>query len=163
MHPSVLNFVGAVVAEHDLAAKSVLEVGALDVNGSARGYFTGPYLATDMRAGPGVDEVIASWDLSGRYPDAFEVVVCTEMLEHDEAPWLSLASMLYATKPGGWLILTARGYDERGCFQLHDHPHDMWRFSVDGMTALLRRTGWKPLQVERDSEHPGVLALATRP
>lgn len=159
-----MNFVGAVVAEHQLAERSVLEVGSLDVNGSVRPYFTGAYLGTDMRAGPGVDEVIPSWEVGDRYADCrFGVVVCTEMLEHDEAPWVSVASMLHATQPGGRLILTARGYDQRGCFVVHDHPGDYWRFSVGGMHCLLERIGWTQVEVEQDPEFPGVLATALRP
>lgn len=163
MHPSVLNFVGAVVVEHDLADKSVLEAGSYNVNGSARDYFTSPYHGIDIRPGPGVDEVLAAKDAGAHYPDCYDVVVCTEMLEHDETPWLSLASLLHATCRGGYLILTARGYDERGCFQLHDFPSDLWRFSVEGMRVLLTHTGWLPKRVERDPEYPGVFALAERP
>jgi SAM-dependent methyltransferase len=163
MHPSVMNFVGAVVAEYDLAARSVLEVGSFDVNGSVRPYFTGPYLGTDMQPGPGVDEVMLAAEAEVRYPDGFDVCVCTEMLEHDEAPWGSLASMRAAVVRGGFLILTARGYDERGCFPLHGFPLDLWRFSVQGMRCLLDRTGWKPQLVEKDPEHPGVFAVARRP
>lgn len=158
-----MNFVGAVVAEHGLAAKSVLEVGSFDVNGSVRSYFTGPYLGTDMQPGPGVHEVMLAANVGMRYPERFDVVISTEVAEHDPAPWLSLEGMCAAAKPDGFLILTARGFDERGAFQVHGFPDDHYRYSVSGMACLLAYTGWDRIYVERDPEHPGILATARRP
>lgn len=159
MHPSVMRFVERQVAEHNLASVRTLECGSLNVNGSARGLFTGEYVGTDMRAGPGVDVVCNAHELS--YPGEFGLALSTEMLEHDDAPWLSLAAMRGCVWEPGHLILTARGYDERGCFPLHGYPSDLWRFSVDGVQAILRHAGWKPLLVEVDPEAPGVFAYAT--
>lgn len=162
MHASVMDFVRRTVDEYDLSAKSVLEVGSLDVNGSPRSLFTGDYYGIDTQAGPGVDEQMSAHDLCrpiGR-PQGFDVIVCTEMLEHDTAPWLSVLRMHEVVTPLGYLILTARGYDERGSFPLHDYPSDLWRFSVAGAEWLLRGAGWEPITVERDPEHPGFLALA---
>lgn len=163
MHPSVQNFVGAVVAEHQLAERSVLEVGSLDVNGSVRSYFTGAYHGIDMREGPGVDQVLLASEVWVHYPLSYDVVLSTEVLEHDPEPWLSLASMMHATKPEGRLILTARGFDERGAFPVHGFPQDHFRYSVTGMTCLLERTGWTQVEVEKDPEFPGVFATALRP
>ena len=161
MHQSVREWAHRVITEHDLAARDVLEVGALNVNGSLRDLFTGYYLGTDMREGSGVDRVCDAhglWDeLPGRW---FEVVVCTEMLEHDSAPWVSMVQMYERLCSGGLLLLTARGYDTRGCFPVHDYPEDHWRFSVTGMTHLLAFAGFTPLEVIPDPEAPGVFALA---
>lgn len=161
MHTSVMDFVARTVAEYDLAAKSVLDVGSLDVNGSPRSLFTGDYYGVDMQAGSGVDEVLNAHEchsLSGEF--GYDVIVCTEMLEHDTAPWRSLQAMHTLAHGRTILILTARGYDERGCFPLHDYPSDLWRFSLDGVRCLLLHTGWTPLTIERDPQHPGFLAVA---
>jgi SAM-dependent methyltransferase len=163
MHPSVMAFVAEQVAENGWSDLEVLEVGSFDVNGTVRDLFTGSYHGVDMREGPGVDEVLLASEVGEKYPCRFEVVVSTEVCEHDPLPWVSLASMLKACRPGGHLILTARGYDERGCFPLHDHPQDLWRFSCDGMRALLNHTGWTEDRVEPDPEAPGVFAVAHRP
>ena len=160
MHASVMLWAARAIDRHGLAGCSVLEVGALDVNGSVRRLFGGgAYLGVDMRDGPDVDRVCDAHDLPslGR---RFEVVVSTEMLEHDSAPWLSVARMREVCRDDGWLLITARGYDERGCFPVHGYPEDHWRFSVTGMTHLLSWAGWRPVSVEPDPECPGVLAVA---
>lgn len=161
MHASVLHFIADQVETRHLSRRSVLEVGSLDVNGSARQFFTGRYIGTDMREGPGVDVVVNAHDLTRTLePGSFDVVVCTEMLEHDDAPWRSLEEMREMVRPGGTLLLTARGYDRRGCFPLHGYPEDLWRFSVDGMRALLVWANWSVDMVTADPDEPGVFAVA---
>lgn len=161
MHESVMNFVRRSVERHDVGnASPVLEVGGYDVNGSVRQFFSGGYVSIDMRDGPGVDVVMNAHELGKHYDGIFEVVVCTEMLEHDDDPFLSLANMWTALKPGGLLILTCRGYDERGCFPVHDYPDDLWRFSVQGIERML--SAWHVIGIGPDPEAPGVFAEARR-
>lgn len=162
MHASVMWYVGKMIEYLDIKNDSVLEVGSYDVNGSVRGLFAGEFVGSDMRAGPGVDVVAPAADLP--FDDKrFDVVVSTEMLEHDTLPWLSIAEMVRVVRPGGVLILTARGYDERGCFPVHDFPADHWRFSVGGMVAMLEHLGLQGVDARADPEAPGVFACAKRP
>lgn len=166
MHPSVMNFVWECVEDRHLSHRSTLEVGSLNVNGTVRDLFSGPYHGVDMRPGSGVDQVLNAHDLD-MLSRTFEVVVSTEMLEHDSAPWLSIHQMARVCEPGGFLILTCRGYGLRSdgstaCFPVHDYPADLWRFSVDGLRSLLVDCLWNPLRIEFDPDpaSPGVLALA---
>lgn len=160
MHGSVLTWVRRKVREHGLAGRTV-EVGSYDVNGSVRSLFPDAYVGVDMRPGPGVDVVALGSALP--FVDGWaRVVVSTEMLEHDPTPWLSVAEMARVLDAGGHLLLTGRGYDERGCFPLHDYPQDLYRFSVGGVDALLRWAGLRPLEVSADPEAPGVFALAVK-
>jgi SAM-dependent methyltransferase len=163
MHGSVLEFVRVEVASRGLSTRSVLEVGSLNVNGSARQFFAGDYWGVDMRPGEGVDEVCNAHDLQdSEHSGPFEVIVCTEMLEHDDDPWSSLREMAGACADGGHLLLTARGFDHRGAFPVHAYPLDFWRFSCGGLEALLWQTGWQPEVVKSDPEAPGVFAVATK-
>jgi len=159
-----MSFVGEVVARHNLRHASVLEIGSLNVNGSVRGLFDGPYLGIDMQDGPGVDLVMNAHALVSTPLDGepFEVIVCTEMLEHDDLPWVTLENAYEHADAGAWLILTCRGYDERGCFPLHGHPDDIYRFSCAGIRSLLRATGWQAEVVGRDPTDPGVFAVAQK-
>jgi SAM-dependent methyltransferase len=163
MHQSVMRFVEQVVADLDLASKDVLEVGSLNVNGSVRRFFSGgSYVGVDMREGPDVDLVLNAHALYPHFAsESFDVVVSTEMLEHDDAPWISVLHMRDVIRSGGVLILTARGYDERGCFPLHSYPDDLWRFSVEGVRVMLERARWNVVRAEQDPEAPGVFAVAT--
>lgn len=162
MHASVRDFVARQVAGLGLAGRSAVEVGSYDVNGGVRGLFTGRYVGVDMRAGPGVDVVAQAAALP--FPDnAFEAAVCTEMLEHDTRPWLSIAEMARVLRPAGILLLTCRGFDQRGCFQLHEYPNDLWRFTVGSIGVLLADAGLAALEVIEDPQAPGVFAAARKP
>jgi SAM-dependent methyltransferase len=157
MHASVMAWVAGVVAAYDLAQRRTLECGSRDVNGSVRPLFGGEYLGIDAQPGPGVDIVCSAHELP--FADAsFEVVVATEMLEHDPAFWRSLPEMVRVLAPGGFLILTARGIG----FPRHDHPADYWRFTEDALALLIAQGELEPLQISADPEQSGVFALAQR-
>ena len=158
MHDSVMSFVGDCVELYGLAGHSTLEVGSRNINGSVRDLFAGAYIGVDMIDGPGVDQVCRADDLPFT-DNSFAVVVCTEMLEHDPYPWLSLPEMARVLRPGGVLILTARGIG----FPLHGFPDDYWRFTVSAFNHLFRLAGLEPIRVQEDPEWPGVLGLAGKP
>lgn len=157
MHASVMAWVAAEVSRHGLAPRPTLEVGSYDVNGSVRGVFTGPYVGVDMRAGPGVDRVMPGSALD--FPDrAFEVVVSTEMLEHDPSFWRSLAEMGRVLVAGGHLLVTARGNG----FGEHHEPSDFWRFMPASRDLLMELAGCRPIVSAMDSEVPGVFVHGVR-
>lgn len=157
MHASVYDWIARQVADLDLADASVLDVGSRDVNGSVRPLFGGPYTGVDMLEGRGVDLVANAHDLP--YPaNAFDVALCTEMLEHDDRPWLTVIEL--ARVASAHVLVTVRGYDQHGYFPVHDYPEDLWRYSAQGLLALLR---WARLDVQDlvpDPEAPGVFAHA---
>ena len=157
MHDSVLAWVSRRVRDYGLAEFSTLEVGSLDVNGSVRGWFEGPYVGVDARSGPGVDVVMDGHHLL--YDDqTYDVVVSTEMLEHDPAFWLSLTEMGRVLRPGGHLLLTTRG----NCFGRHDHPADYWRFMPDAGPLLLELASCDVVITEEDPEVPGIFLHGLR-
>lgn len=157
MHDSVMTWIGHQVDDHGLAFKDTLEVGSLDVNGSVRPLFSGHYTGVDMRDGPGVD-VVAKAD-SLPFPDtAFDVVVSTEMLEHDPYPWLSLHEMGRVLRRGGHLLLTARGNG----FGEHLEPSDFYRYMPAAMPVLLDLAACDPLAMQTDPEMPGVFMHGQR-
>jgi SAM-dependent methyltransferase len=152
-----MDWVGVEVHKYNLSGRDVLEVGSLNVNGSVRDFFIGSYIGLDMRDGPGVDVVGAARELpfvAGR----FEVVVCTEMLEHDPAFWLSLAEMGRVLKEGGHLLLTTRGNG----FGLHNEPSDYWRFMPASRPLLAELAGCVVLTEMDDPQVPGVFVHGVR-
>ncbi len=85
--------------------KKVLECGSLNINGSPREYFYfSCYKGIDIGQGKGVDYVIGAHVLGIKC--FFDVIVSTEMLEHDENWQESLRRMYNALKPGGLMIIT---------------------------------------------------------
>jgi len=60
--------------------------------------------------------VQSSLENLGIADDTFDVVVCTEVIEHTPNPRCSVHELMRVLKPGGILVLTV--------------PHQLWRFSV---------------------------------
>lgn len=159
MHGSVMDFVRDVIAHYDLKGKDVLEVGSLNVNGSVRELFeTDHYIGTDMRMGLGVDYAVNAHDLGGYFQQQFDVVVSTEMLEHDEAFWVSVQEMGIVLKRGGFLILTARGNG----FPQHGFPEDYYRFMPSAATPLLALAHCEKIHVENDPQDPGLFVVGRK-
>jgi SAM-dependent methyltransferase len=162
MHDSVLQWVAEKAREFDgFAGQSVLEVGSLNVNGSVRAFFSSAavYTGVDLFAGPGVDLLMNAHALA--FADAaFDVVVSTEMLEHDDEFWRSAAEMGRVLRAGGLLILTARGNG----FMPHEYPHDFWRFMPSSFPKLFTLAGCETLEVREDWQpgHPGLFGLGRK-
>jgi SAM-dependent methyltransferase len=137
---------------------SVLEVGSYDENGTVRPLFGGcEFVGVDMREGPGVDRVASSHDLP--FDDGqFDVVVSTEMLEHDPYPWVSMAEMGRVLVPGGLLVVTARGNG----FKLHAYPDDYWRFMPSSFPVLLSLAGCDVVDVREDPQAPGMFGCGRK-
>lgn len=157
MHESVLQWVKRQSCRETPGA--VLELGSLDVNGSVRGLFPNAqlYVGIDCRRGRGVD--VQAWASSLPFPDGiFDLVVTTEMLEHDLAFWWSLEEARRVMKPGAVLLVTCRGFG----FPKHDHPGDYYRFTPEGLGRLLWALDFFPIQAQADPQFPGVFAVAAK-
>lgn len=64
--------------------------------------------------------------------DRFDVVVCTEVLEHVVNPFAAVAEIHRLLKPGG-LLLASSPFN----FRIHGPLPDCWRFTEHGWRALL--------------------------
>lgn len=94
-----------------------LDLGGADVNGTARPTVTGPlvqaglfveWFGWDIEEGPGVDLVVdATKPVPEIMHETFDVVLCTEVLEHVAAWDCVLDAARCVLKAGGVLILTA--------------------------------------------------------
>lgn len=136
MTPEVFEFVLKQAVKHNIRGK-VLDVGAYDVNGTIRPIFSDrkcEYIGLDMRAGPNVD-VVEKADAIPFADETFDCVTCTEMLEHDDAPFDSVGEMYRVLRKGGIIIITVPTIG----FPRHDYPSDYWRFTGDGVKILLKK------------------------
>lgn len=156
MHRSVHTFVKRMVRKYGLQTKSVLEIGACNVNGSVRDLFAGDYIGLDIVDGPGVD--IVTKNIVGQFDSKrFEVVVTTEQLEHDPNPWLTMQAVKKVLKPGGYLVATARGNGFP-----HHNPPDYWRFMPESVEVLFDLAGCDVLVLQNDPAVSGVFAVGKR-
>ena len=134
--------------EAHASAGRTLDIGAQ--NGPYAALFPNR-VALDIRRGTGV-QIIGDAQALGIADDAFDVVLCTEVLEHLPEPQRAVDEMFRVLRPGGTLLLTTRFL-----FPIHDAPHDYFRFTKYGLRYLLRRFTIVELQEETDSV--GALAV----
>jgi SAM-dependent methyltransferase len=157
-----LDFARSALDAQDIAGKSVLEVGSLDVNGSARSVLQplnpATYVGVDIASGRGVDVVCASEDLVKQFGrESFDVVVSTEMLEH-VLDWRRVVSNLKnVMKPGGSLVITTR----RIGFPFHGYPYDFWRYEREDFEVMFSDLEIRRLDCD-DASH-GIFLRAVRP
>ncbi len=118
----------------------------------------GPYaacfpnrVALDVRPGRGV-QILGDAQALGLADGTFDVVLCTEVLEHLPEPQRAVDEMFRVLKPGGTLLLTTRFL-----FPIHDAPHDYFRFTKYGLRHLLRR--FHVLELSEEAGSVGTLAI----
>lgn len=92
-------------------------------------------VGADMRPGPGVD-VVADLEREG-IGGSFAHIECLSVLEHVKRPWLMAANLERMLDPGGTIFVSAPFI-----WKYHAHPHDYWRFTVEGVKALFREIEW---------------------
>ena len=147
------------VDKYDLAELATLEVGSGIVNGTIRPHFTGPYVGCDMFAGRGVDFVADAEDLK-LGDNTLTTVISTEMLEHCPRPWRAMQEM--ARVASQFVVVTARGYDQRGCWEVHGYPNDYYRFFHTSMRLLAEDAGLTVLELDADPEGPGWMMVCKK-
>jgi len=123
MHAAVIDFMQVVIDRHELHA---VPVRVLDIGGrkvSTEAHYTGlqphdlfwaaeVYHVLDLVDAPDVDIVADATRDVGIY-NAYDVVVCTEVLEHVK-DWIQILATAYeALRPEGLLILTCAGPGRR--------------------------------------------------
>jgi SAM-dependent methyltransferase len=86
------------------------------------------------------------WASGLRLPFAsgrFDVVLCTQVLEHVPQPEQMVAEAHRVLRTGGQLILTAPQ-----TWGLHEEPHDYYRFTRYGLRYLLVSIGFDVMRIE---------------
>ncbi len=81
----------------------------------------------------------------------YELVLCTEVLEHVKDPRKVINEIGRVLKPGGRVILTTRFV-----YPLHDVPHDYWRFTKYGLLELFQ--GWEVIELVAETENFSTIA-----
>ena len=103
--------------------KMVLDCGSLDINGNNRFLFNScNYIGIDIVEGKNVDVVssVHLFDSEKKY----DIVISSEMLEHDCHYAESLKQMFSLTKPNGLLLFTAAGTNRPEHGTTNHHPGD---------------------------------------
>jgi len=157
-----IKFAQSYILENEIKDRGVLEVGSLDVNGSLRNFVEGLhpsiYLGVDIVRGEGVDIICDVKDLTKKFgKNSFDVVICTEVLEHVRNWRLGVSNLKNILKPQGTLIVTTRS---KG-FGYHGYPFDFWRYEVEDIQAIF--SDIHQVAVEKDPLTPGVFFKGRKP
>lgn len=111
MHGEVITFVNNFKARRPTFFNrvNVLDVGSADINGTNRQFFTNfKYTGVDIFQTKNVDIVCPIHEFPAKYPNLqnYDVVISTEMLEHDNHWQESMKAMHQLVKKGGLLLIT---------------------------------------------------------
>lgn len=89
------------------------------------------YDVFDIAAAPGVT-IVGDIQSCPQIPDdSYDVIVCTQVLEHVPNPFLAAAELCRILRPGGLLLLTVPA-----AYPYHSAPNDYWRYSRDSIRLL---------------------------
>ena len=125
--------------------KKVLNVGAGDRQ--YREYF--PNQVTLDAAQCGSTDIVGDIHTI-RIQGKYDVILCTQALEHFYDPQRALDNMRRALNPGGKLIMTVPLI-----YPLHEEPHDYFRFTEHGLRHLLRE--WNGVEITPQTHRFGTL------
>ncbi|MBN2468673.1 MAG: class I SAM-dependent methyltransferase [Deltaproteobacteria bacterium] len=131
----IVVFLENIAATLPLTPQSLL----LDVGCWEKPYFpffaakTRNYFGVDVQPGPYLDALIDGETLPFS-DEAFDVVLNTQVLEHTRNPQRLTEEMYRVLKKDGWIILSAPFV-----WEIHNYPHDYWRFSEQGIQELMNR------------------------
>ena len=108
-----MEFVASVLSKENTTDKRVLEVGSRNINGSAREVanklLPKEYIGIDIIGGPDVDVVLAAEDVVKTFGEnSFDLVICTEMLEHALNWRETISNIKNACKTSGFILVTTR-------------------------------------------------------
>lgn len=149
----------------EVTGRDVLEVGArivqspeLTLRRHIESLRPARFLGIDLLPGPGVDRLLDVQELLRAFgSDAFDVVVCTEVVEHVRDWRDAFRNLKGVLRSNGALLLTTRAPG----FPYHAWPRDYWRYTPEDLRVLLADLRIEAL--ESDSSSPGVFVKARKP
>jgi SAM-dependent methyltransferase len=89
------------------------------------------YDGSDIEPGPLVKYVTSAETLDNVDDAAYDLVLCTQVLQLVRHPERALAQFARVLVPGGYVFLTTPGV-----YPLHPDPNDYWRWTQEGLPAM---------------------------
>ena len=109
----------------------ILECGSLDINGSLQALFNyREYITVDWRCGRGVGYVSLVHEYREKPDGYFDIVISTEMFEHDPYWQKSLTRMLELLRPDGSMMVTM-AIEDRDPHELDCSPRSNYYENID--------------------------------
>lgn len=151
MHQEVLDFLTKLKMDYPdyFKNKRVLELGSLDICGNPRSFFDDCYyVGVDKNPGRCVDVVCNAHEFKS--DEKFDVIISTEMLEHDKYADKTIKNAWELLKDGGVMIFTAANINrEPHLEELGDDNH-YENISIEKVKNWANNLGVKDLIIEED-------------
>jgi len=110
------------------------------------------YVRMDIVKGPNVDVVGRAENIP--FPDgSFDSIISTQVFEHIENPEQATREAKRVLKSGGNILITVPQWNE-----LHEEPHDYWRYTRYGLQSLFERHGFKLINMDQRGGYHSVRA-----
>ncbi len=129
------------------AARDFGRYRVLDVGCGVKPYY--PYFQAHADEYVGVDVDNPAADLQGSVEalpvedESFQLVLCTQVLEHAEDPARAVRELWRVTAPGGRVLASTHGVQV-----YHPAPGDYWRWTHAGLERLFAENGdWRAVSV----------------
>jgi len=103
------------------------------------------YLGVDYSADDSMPDVITDGTRLALRDERFDLVFCTQVIEHVPAPAALVCEAHRVLRPGGFLVLTGPFW-----WPLHEVPHDYHRFTRYGFEHMLRSAGFSEIEITPD-------------
>lgn len=161
-HGSCLLFIISKLYQDEIEGKRVIEVGSRYINGSARELICAMkpelYIGIDIEKGTFVDIMLPVHRAVEYFgEESFDLVVCTEVIEHILDWRAAISNMKRLLKSGGVIAITTRSIP----FPKHDYPDDFWRYNLEDMERIF--SDFEIECLESDPQAPGVFLKAIKP
>jgi SAM-dependent methyltransferase len=135
-------------------------VRVLDVGCGVKPYYpffaevTSEYVGVDVVENPNA-ELLGPVEALPVEDASFDVVLCTQVLEHCEDPAQAVRELRRVTRPGGRVLASTHGVQV-----YHPSPTDYWRWTHDGLHRLFTTSAeWTSLTVEPAAGTASALAM----
>ncbi len=153
MHLEVLDFLKRTKERFPKKFKNVrvLELGSLNINGTPRQFFEEcEYIGVDRQTGDGVDVVSKAHEFKSR--KKFDVVITTEMLEHDKYADLSIENVWKLLKKDGMLIATTANINRAPHYEFVGEDNHYENISRERVENWIKKIGVKKFEIEEDEK-----------
>jgi predicted SAM-dependent methyltransferase len=153
----ILMTLGRKYLTHIAKDRSILEVGSYNVNGSFRSFLdcAGSYIGVDITPGPGVDQICNIHDLVSSFGEnSFDMVICTEVLEHVEDVLGAINQLKMVSKDYVVITVPSTG------FPRHNYPSDFWRLTRKDFEYLFSDMVFSIDEVIYDQSMQGIFMVA---
>ena len=115
------------------------------------------YVGVDVDADNAAADVLGSVEDPPIEDASFDVVLCTQVLEHTTDPDRAVRELWRVTAPGGRVLASTHGVQV-----YHPSPEDHWRWTQTGLDLLFRRNGdWQRVTVQPAAGAATCLAAMT--